>query len=226
VPDPLRTNVGLNVLHLFARVGEDSDGKKLTEAVANARSSGVQLVSASLVGHRADIALVGLSDDIWLLRQLQTEVSQAWLDITYSYVSVTEVSEYAAGVPEELKQARLFPNLPPEGKRAFCFYPMSKRRGEDANWYRLPYSERESLMMGHGRIGRTFAGRVLQLVTASTGLDDFEWGVTLFAESPDTLKECVYSMRFDEASALYAEFGPFLSGSVGTLEEVMESVGL
>jgi chlorite dismutase len=81
-------------------------------------------------------------------------------------------------------------------------------------------------MFGHGGVGRTFAGRVLQLVTGSTGIDDHEWGVTLFAIHPDDLKECVYTMRFDEASARYAEFGPFVTGVVGTLDEVLGAVGV
>ena len=142
-----------------------------------------------------------------------------------SYVSLTEVSEYAAGVPDELRQARLFPQLPPQGKDAFCFYPMSKRRGEQHNWYALGFEARKELMMGHGKVGRTFHGRVLQVITGSTGLDDYEWGVTLFGVHPDDLKDCVYEMRFDEASAHYAEFGPFYTGMVGTLDDVLAVLG-
>ena len=100
--------------------------------------------------------------------------------------------------------------------RAFCFYPMSKRRGEEHNWYALPYEEREQLMRQHGASGREFKGRILQVVTGSTGLDDWEWGVTLFGVHVDDLKECVYTMRFDEASTLYGEFGAFYTGLVGT----------
>ena len=140
-------------------------------------------------------------------------------------MSLTEVSEYAAGVPEELRQARLFPQLPPEGKAAFCFYPMSKRRGERTTGTRLDFEARKELMMGHGKVGRTFHGRVLQVITGSTGLDDYEWGVTLFGVHPDDLKDCVYEMRFDEASALYAEFGPFYTGMVGTLDDVLTALG-
>ena len=139
-------------------------------------------------------------------------------------MSLTELSENAHGVPDELKQARLYPQLPPEGKRAWCFYPMSKRRGEAANWFTLPYDQRKDLMYEHGTSGRKFAGRVLQVVTGSTGVDDFEWGVTLFANTPDDLKEVVYTMRFDEASAVYAEFGPFFTGIVTTVEELVASL--
>ena len=127
-------------------------------------------------------------------------------------------------MPEEMLNARLYPQLPPEGMSAFCFYPMSKRRGEVNNWYQLEYDTREKLMHGHGAIGRTFKGRVLQLITGSSGLDDWEWGVTLFGVHVDDLKDCVYTMRFDEASAIYADFGPFYTGLVGTLDEVLEAV--
>ena len=141
-------------------------------------------------------------------------------------MSLTEVSEYAQGLPDEMKQARQYPQLPPEGKRAWCFYPMSKRRNADQNWYTLPYEAREQLMQGHGKVGRTFAGRILQLITGSTGLDDFEWGVTLFGVHPDDLKDVVYTMRYDEASAVYAEFGPFYTGVVGTPEEVLTELAV
>jgi chlorite dismutase len=125
-----------------------------------------------------------------------------------------------------MKQARQYPQLPPEGKRAWCFYPMSKRRNVEQNWYALPYEERAALMQGHGKVGRTFAGRILQLITGSTGLDDFEWGVTLFAEHPDDLKDVVYTMRYDEASAIYAEFGPFYTGLVGPIDELLRELGV
>ncbi|HET9060771.1 MAG TPA: chlorite dismutase family protein, partial [Acidimicrobiales bacterium] len=142
------------------------------------------------------------------------------------YLSLTEVSEYAKGMPAERLEPRLHPVLPPTGKRALCFYPMSKRRDGDDNWYRLAYQERLTLMYEHGTSGRKFSGRVVQLVTGSTGLDDYEWGVTLFANTLDDLKECVYTMRFDEASARYADFGPFYTGIVAPLTEVLALCGL
>jgi chlorite dismutase len=101
---------------------------------------------------------------------------------------------------------------------------MSKRRTAEYNWYSLPFEDRKELMMGHGKVGRTFAGRILQVITGSTGLDDFEWGVTLFGVHPDDLKECVYEMRFDAGSAHYAEFGPFYSGMVGPLDDVLAAL--
>jgi chlorite dismutase len=103
---------------------------------------------------------------------------------------------------------------------------MSKRRGADANWYSLPFDERKRLMAGHARVGRTYAGRVLQLITGSTGIDDWEWGVTLLADDPAALKEIVYEMRFDPVSARYAEFGPFFAGLVLDPAEACARVGL
>ncbi len=109
---------------------------------------------------------------------------------------------------------------------AFCFYPMSKRRGEadGSNWFSLPFEDRKALMHGHGAVGRTFAGRIVQLITGSAGIDDWEWGVTLFGQRPDDLKDCVYTMRFDEGSARFAEFGPFLAGMVASVETVLRRV--
>jgi chlorite dismutase len=184
------------------------------------------VVTVALLGHKADLALMALGPDLWRLRKLQTDLQAAGLEIRDSYVSMTELSEYAQGLPEEMKRARLFPQLPPEGKRAWCFYPMSKRRNVGQNWFTLPYNEREELMRAHGRSGRTFSGRVLQLITGSTGVDEHEWGVTLFAVHPDDLKDVVYTMRFDEASAIYAEFGPFYSGVVSPIDEALDELGL
>jgi len=166
-----------------------------------------------------------LGDDLWRLRGLQTGLTEAGLEVVDSYVSLTEVSEYAADIPDEMKEARLRPVLPPEGKPAWCFYPMSKRRGEQSNWFTLSFEERRDLMMEHGTSGRKFAGRIVQIVTASTGVDDYEWGVTLFGQRPDDIKDVVYTLRYDEASAVYAEFGPFYTGVVGSLDEVLDSVG-
>jgi chlorite dismutase len=185
-----------------------------------------QVVPFTVLGHKADLGFLALGPDWVTLRRLQTGLGAAGLEISASYVSLTEVSEYAAGMPEEHRQARLYPKLPPPGKRAFCFYPMSKRRGDRHNWYSSDFDDRKRLMMDHGKSGRRFAGRVVQLITGSTGLDDYEWGVSLFGVHPDDLKDTVYTMRFDEASALYADFGPFYSGIVGSVEEVVAEAGL
>lgn len=222
-PPELESSTGLGVLHLFCRAGAALDVPAVLDAEAEALKAGDQVVAASILGHKADVGLMVLASDLWRLRRFQSAVQAGGLEVVSSYVSLTEVSEYAAGLPDELKQSRLFPHLPPEGKPAFCFYPMSKRRGDAHNWYTLDYDERLALMVGHGRVGRTFHGRVLQLITGSVGLDDFEWGVTLFAARPDDLKDCVYQMRFDKASALYAEFGPFYAGMVADLPTVLDA---
>ena len=221
--------VGLGVLHLFLKLTSLSDRQAVVAAIQKAESDGDQVVSVAMLGHKADLALMCLGDDLWRLRALQAALcgpGGAELALVDSYVSLTELSEYAQGVPDAMRQARLHPQLPPEGKPAWCFYPMSKRRQPDQNWFTLPYDDRKELMYEHGASGRKFAGRVLQVVTGSTGLDDFEWGVTLFGQHPDDLKEVVYTMRFDEASARYAEFGPFYTGLVAPLDDVLAGVGL
>jgi hydrogen peroxide-dependent heme synthase len=222
-PSPLTPARGLNVLHLFCHPAGDVDGAAVNKAVDDARGAGVQVVSAAIVGAKADACFMALGENLWDLRRFQSSLQAAGLFVSESYVSLTEVSEYAAGMPEDMLQARLYPTLPPEGMSAFCFYPMSKRRGEVHNWYQLSYDAREALMRGHGAVGRTFKGRILQLITGSSGLDDWEWGVTLFGVHVDDIKDCVYTMRFDEASALYAEFGPFYTGLVGTVDEVLDA---
>ena len=98
---------------------------------------------------------------------------------------------------------------------------MSKKREGHANWYATSFDERNDMMREHGKSGRTFSGRVVQLVTGSTGLDDFEWGVTLFAKSPDVIKDVVYTMRFDKGSALYGEFGAFYVGYLDFVENIL-----
>jgi len=108
---------------------------------------------------------------------------------------------------QDYERYRLYPELP--DWEVMGFYPMSKRRSGADNWYLLDFATRKRLMGGHARVGRKYAGRVSQLITGSTGLDDWEWGVTLMAHQTDALKEIVYEMRFDEVSARYGEFGPF-----------------
>jgi chlorite dismutase len=226
VSEPLLPGEGWGVLHLFCKVRSGADPEAVMAAVKSAQAADHQVVAFSVFGHKADLGLMALGPDWVILRLLQSAVSSAGLEVVHSYVSLTEVSEYAKGMPEEMLRTRLYPVLPPEGKRAFCFYPMSKRRSEGHNWFALPFEDRKDLMLGHGKVGRTFAGRVVQLITGSTGLDDYEWGVSLFATGPDDLKDVVYTMRFDEASAHYAEFGPFFTGIVGPIEEVLAQVGL
>ncbi len=212
---------GWGVLHLFLRTRPGHDGEAAVAAVKACQADDHQVVSFAVLGHKAELGVMALGPDLWRLQRLQAELAAAGLEAVDSYVSLTEVSEYAKGMPAERLEPRLHPRLPPEGKRVICFYPMSKRRDATGNWYALPYEEREQLMFGHGRKGREYAGRILQLITGSTGLDDWEWGVTLFADDPVAIKQCVYEMRFDPASAIYAEFGPFLVGLLAPMEHVV-----
>jgi chlorite dismutase len=223
--------VGVGVLHLFCKATPLADAEEIVAAVKRAETAAAgettnQVIAVAVLGHKADLAFMALGEDLWQLRRLQAELTLAGLEVVDSYVSLTELSEYAQGVPEPMRQARLHPQLPPEGKPAWCFYPMSKRRDPGQNWFTTPYDERKEMMYEHGASGRTFAGRVLQVVTGSAGLDDYEWGVTLFAQHPDDLKEVVYTMRFDRASAEFAEFGPFYAGMVAPVAEVLTQVGL
>jgi hydrogen peroxide-dependent heme synthase len=172
----------------------------------------------------------------------------------YSFYSITEVSEYVpdadayakilrdregldpasnvykakvAAYAERLgpmNQQRLFPEFP--NWPCLCFYPMSKMRTSDQNWYLLPFETRAELMSQHGRSGMKFAGRVSQVITASTGLDDWEWGVTLWGRNPSYLKDIVYTMRFDESSAKYALFGDFYFGYILHPDELLETIRL
>jgi len=168
---------------------------------------------------------------------------------TWSFIGLTEVSEYVPDAEQygkrlieegespdsatfkakvqgyaaregAMRKARIEPDLPPWPNA--CFYPMNKKREVGENWFTLPFAERSRLMAEHGRTGMSFGGRVSQLITVSVGLDDWEWGVTLWARHPDFLKEIVYTMRFDEASARYAEFGPFYTGYVAAPARILE----
>ena len=163
-----------------------------------------------------------------------------FLNAQGSYVSVLELGLYdaTAKIHAELAQRGLAPQSPEwiaafdelvrkqaesqyVGPRLFariplrryqCFYPMNKRRGEVENWYLLPYDARAKMMSAHGVVGRSYHGRVTQVISGSIGFDDYEWGVDLYADDPLVFKKLVYEMRFDEASARYGEFGPFWSG--------------
>jgi chlorite dismutase len=193
----------------------------------------------SVLSQKADLCFMHWRRDLEALRAEQTSFAatrlRSYLVPTYSYLSVIELGTYeltghaaarlksrgvepgAAGyeaaLTDEMRQMatpRLYPKIPP--RRYLCFYPMSKRRGEQVNWFDLPSSARADLMRGHGEIGRRWAGQVTQVIAGSVGLDDWEWGVTLFADDPLVFKKLIYEMRFDPASSRYALFGPFYVG--------------
>ena len=181
-----------------------------------------------VLGHKADLMLVHLRPTMAHLDALERRFERTALarftDRASSYVSVTEVSGYTtpeafaeggidaiedAGLRNYM-QTRLRPSLPDADH--VCFYPMDKRRGPADNWYDLPFDERADHMRAHGEIGREYAGRVTQVITGSIGLDDWEWGVTLFANDAAQFKRLLYDMRFDPSSSRFAEFGPFYVG--------------
>ncbi|HKN34136.1 MAG TPA: hydrogen peroxide-dependent heme synthase [Terriglobales bacterium] len=196
----------------------------------------------SLLGHKGDLMLVHFRESFDALNQAELElarlkINDLW-EPTTSYLSIIELGLYESTIKtykalmdrgiephsdewkreinntlERQKEAmhpRLFPAMPPN--RYICFYPMDRRRGEDKNWYTLPIEERQRQMNEHGLVGRRYAGEVKQIISGSIGFDDWEWGVTLFADEPLVFKKLIYEMRFDEVSAVYALFGHFYVG--------------
>lgn len=119
---------------------------------------------------------------------------------------------------------RIYPKLPKWG--TVCFYPMSKKREGNDNWFALTYEQRKDLMKGHAKVGRTYSGRVLQLITGSCGLDEYEWGVTLWGKSTYDIKAIIYEMRFDEVSSKYADFGDFYIGIQIPLKDIFRQLSL
>jgi chlorite dismutase len=194
-----------------------------------------------LLGHKGDLMVICFRRGFEELAQAQLALSRTrlhdHLEPTSSYVSIVELGMYemtgkiheqlgAKFQPgsEEFERAfdaemesqrqrvmnRLFIDLPKA--RYVCFYPMNKRRGEALNWYSESFGRRAAMMREHGMIGRHYAGRVTQVISGSIGYDDWEWGVDLFSPDPLVFKKLIYEMRFDEASAKFAEFGPFYTG--------------
>ena len=194
----------------------------------------------SILGHKGDLLALHFRRGFDDLERAQADIAalelSAHLEQVGSYVSMVEIGLYEATVAvnarlaseglrphsSEWKRAveedlalqrdkmvtRLWPKIP--ARRYLCFYPMNKRRAGADNWYQLPIDERRRLMHEHGMIGRRYAGQVTQIISGSVGFDDWEWGVDLFADDPLVFKKLVYEMRFDESSARYAEFGPFI----------------
>jgi chlorite dismutase len=257
-PGPVEPSSGWGVLHLFYRVDataaeQPGAAKVVLDAIAELEShEHHQTRVFTVLGHKADLGVMAVGPDLARLQVFQHALTNAALAPSWSYLSLTETSEYGAtedderlrlqeedGVSdpaevearltvwreriEHYREQRIHPRLP--DTRTLCFYPMSKRRSGDDNWYALDFADRKQLMAGHARVGRRYAGRVVQLITGSTGIDDWEWGVTLFADDPAALKEIVYEMRFDEVSARYAEFGPFVTGLVLPPEVALGRVG-
>lgn len=246
----------LHLFYRVDRVRAEQDrgaSKRVVDAVASLEADGHHVLVFAVLGHKADLGVMAYGPDLARLHAFQQELLAGPLLPDDSYVSLTELSEYSTTEDDErtrlgedegltnpaeiedrlavwreriehYRENRIHPRLPE--RKVIGFYPMSKRRSGEDNWYRLPFEARKELMAGHARIGRGYAGRVLQLITGSVGLDDWEWGVTLLADDPVVLKEIVNEMRFDEVSARYGEFGPFFTGLVLDPADALERMGL
>ncbi len=196
----------------------------------------------SELGHKGDLILIHFRESLEELNQVELELAQTafydYLTPVHSYVSVVELGLYessrktyeaasakgfAAHSPEwnaeiaasmkrgaEAMASRLYPSVP--DAKYLCFYPMDRKRGDQVNWYTVPFQERQRMMHEHGMIGRRYGDQVKQIISGSIGMDDWEWGVDLFAEDPVAFKKLIYEMRFDEVSAVYALFGQFYIG--------------
>ena len=210
----------------------------------------VRLQTGISSGHKSDFTLMMMDPDPLKIQAIHQQLLASPLgtaiEATWSYVSLTEISEYVQSIDQyrdrlrlagedqgtidkkaaayqgrlgKMNHQRLTPNFP--DYPVTCFYPMNKWRYPGANWFTLSSSERNKLMSEHARSGIKFAGKVSQLISVGVGLDDWEWGVTLWATNPLYLKQIVYDMRFDEASAKYAEFGPFYTSYIATPEKIL-----
>jgi len=217
-------------------------GEAAAAIAAMRGGDGGTTVPVTLLGHKGDLMLVHFRRSFEELQAAQVAVARlglaTFLEPTTSFVSIVELGMYemtaqihrrlaerglAAGtegfeqafdaeMAEQRKRVlgRLFVEVP--ARRHVCFYPMNKRRGEQRNWYAEKVEDRARMMLEHGKIGRHYAGQVTQIISGAIGFDDWEWGVDLFADDPVVFKKLIYEMRFDEASAWFAEFGPFYVG--------------
>ena len=257
--EPVTPSEGWGVLHLFYSIdreraaAEAGSAKQVLDAVEALERDGHQALVSATLGQKADLGVMALGPDLARLQAFQAELAGVpALRPAYSFVSLTELSEYQSTEEQErerlsqhegldeaaiekrleawrtrmakYREDKLHPKLPL--RKLICFYPMAKRRKGSANWYQLPFEERRKLMGGHARVGMSYSGRVLQLITSSFAFDDWEWGVTLLADDPVALKEILYEMRFDEVSAVYSDFGPFIVGLLAEPAEALRRAGL
>lgn len=204
----------------------------------------------SIIGHKADLLVLLVDESLEEVREAELTLRKlaisAFVTVPYSYFSVVELGLYESSlktyralaeqgiaphtegwdkaIGETLARQReaMAPRLSAEipASPYICFYPMDRLRGEHKNWYTVPIEERARMMHEHGLVGRRYAGQVKQIISGSIGLDDWEWGVDLFAEDPAVFKRLIYEMRFDEVSAVYAKFGQFFVGKQVPNEKV------
>ncbi len=213
--------------------------KVLERAAADAP---VRTALYSELGHKGDLIFLHFRNSFEALNQVEISLAHTplyeFLSPTHSYVSVVELGlyessrktyeaaaakgfephspEWDAEINFAIERAstamapRLFPAIP--DAKFLCFYPMDRKRGDQANWYTVPFAERQRMMQEHGLVGRRYGEQVKQIISGSIGLDDWEWGVDLFADDPVVFKKLIYETRFDEVSAVYALFGQFFIG--------------
>ncbi len=237
--EPPETAEGWYALHDFRRVDWSAWRSAPTRERERALREGVEYLRStadptegesavvSVTGHKADVLVVHFRPTLDELNALERQFERTdfaeFTERTTSYVSVAEASGYNVDLEAALTgeaetglqryiQSRLEPTVPDADY--VCFYPMDKRRDPEQNWYDLPFEERAEHMEAHGDIGKEYAGEVSQVVTSSIGLDDWEWGVTLFAQDAAQIKRLLYEMRFDRSSSEFAEFGPFYVGQL------------
>lgn len=172
----------------------------------------------SIVGQKADLMFMLLRPTMKELNKAELAFSKSLLGQytkpNYSFVSIIEKSSYTKQYDNpyedpEMRQ-KLFTQIPMDDY--ICFYPMSKLRGETYNWFQLPKEDRGNLMFEHIETAKPFTKEVKRIVTGAMGLDDYEWGVSLFCEDPLQFKKLIYDTRFDEVSAKYGIFGSFYIG--------------
>ena len=233
--------------------------EKFASTIAAIRAHpGTQVLAFAMVSAKSDLGFMLLTPDLHDSQRFEKQLSLALgpdlLTPCYSYLSMTEWTEYSQSEDEfkaQIEKAeglapgteafdtrvaewkghmtkyfndRLYPNMP--DWQVFCFYPMSKRRSVGANWYANDFAKRRELMGGHAKTGRKYAGKVRQLITGSTGLDSHEWGVTLFAHDLFQIKSIIYEMRFDEVTTQYGDFGDFYIGIQTPTAELLSRVML
>jgi chlorite dismutase len=229
VPDGERSQIVNQAVGVLRSLEKDGEGK-------------VHTALFSQLGHKGDLILLHFRNSLEGLNRVELELAQTrlydFLDLRHSYVSVVELGLYestrktyeaaaAKGYEQHSTEwngeihfalergaaamaPRLWPGVP--DAKYLCFYPMDRKRDEVKNWYMVPFAERQRMMHEHGLIGRRYGDVVRQIITGSIGMDDWEWGVDLFANDPVVFKKLIYEMRFDEVSAEYALFGQFFIG--------------
>ena len=236
--EPAKTLDGWYCLHDFRTIdwtiwkmlSEDERQTAISEFLAMVEKwNGVQAENKgshalyTIVGQKADFMMMILRPTMEELNEIENEFNKSKLaEYTvpaHSYVSVVELGNYLPADEDPYQNPQIMARLNPILPKAkhVCFYPMDKKRQGEDNWYMLPMEDRRRMMRDHGMIGRQYAGKVKQIITGSVGFDDYEWGVTLFADDVLQFKKLVYEMRFDEVSARFGEFGSFFVGNI--LEE-------